>query len=167
MSRHYTAITQTIVRTFQVPAYGESLDERELMKIVKDSGSHFFDDDNMRSFRSRLEDIVPGPDGWYFITSEKHVSHFSGINEPRKYTVRRLSVNADHTDLDLHELDALQYYPTLRRARTALKRCRVEGTIICEDCRCRVTFAEDTYCAECIERKARHSAEAQRHEVTA
>lgn len=48
------------------------------------NGSHFFDRDTMRFFRSRvLGDVYQGPGGIYFVTSEKY-----GDASPRKYTVR-------------------------------------------------------------------------------
>jgi hypothetical protein len=51
-------------------------------------GSHFFDKETMQFFRSRLHNTVyPAPHGTYFISSERHVDPFRGI-EPRLYTVR-------------------------------------------------------------------------------
>lgn len=44
---------------------------RELVTAVKASGSHFFDEDTMRFFGSRVESGVYGEDGTTFITSEQ------------------------------------------------------------------------------------------------
>lgn len=41
--------------TIQVPDYGRSMQIDELKDIVTRSGSHFFDRDTMRYFRSRIE----------------------------------------------------------------------------------------------------------------
>lgn len=84
--------TITIVnsRTLDVPEYGKPMHPDELRDLVTRSGSHFFDRDTMRWFKSRLEDVYAGPDGWYFVTSEKHEGPSIGgrrINEPRLYTV--------------------------------------------------------------------------------
>lgn len=56
-------------------------------------GRHFFDKDTMQFFRCRLPKFgIRASDGSvYFVTSERHP--FS----PRKYTVRRLSINRIET----------------------------------------------------------------------
>jgi hypothetical protein len=129
-------ITITNTRELSVPDYGTYIDDEQLMKLVRDSGSHFFDRDTMRSFKSRLHDIYPGQDGWYFVTSEKH-EHYGysmQINEPRKYTVRRLRVPETLDDLRLDEIGEFQQYPTLNRARTAAKYHAKHGVQLCPKC---------------------------------
>ena len=111
--------------TYDLPAYGQYLNEGELAEIAKRCGSHFFDRGTMRFFLSRIHDIKPASDGWYFITSEKHVSRYSNLNEPRKYTVRKLSYTRDgdgvYNNITIDEIGEFQQYATLQRARTGLK----------------------------------------------
>lgn len=151
-------------RTLDVPEYGKWIDQHQLQDLVRRSGSHFFDDDTIRYFRSRLHDVRPGPDGWYFITSEKHVAwtSYGSINEPRKYTLRRLSVNDDNTDLCIDEYEEFQYFATLQRARTALKYAVERGTKPCSVCKYRLVINDaDAYqCAECAARARRQTAKA-------
>ncbi len=142
-----------------VPDYGTHLDISALIDLVKRTGSHFFDRDTMRFFKSRVDDVaVAGVDGWYFVTSEKHESAFARINEPRMYTVRRLSLTPDGSDLRLYELQGFQAYPTLQRARTAARRAAKTGAAICQTCHLRLMLEQQTICTECEEYKARHAA---------
>jgi hypothetical protein len=144
-----TIITVIHKRELSVPSYGTYIDQYTLTSLVRDSGSHFFDPDTMRSFRSRLHDIVPGVDGWYFITSEKHEYHGGSYgvsaNEPRKYTIRRLRINEDNTDLVLDDIDGFQAYSTLNRARTAAKRYAAAGVTLCPRCQ-RSPGHHESYC---------------------
>ena len=137
----------------RIPAYGSPMDMGELQQIVRDSGSHFFDADTMRFFRSRADDYVyPGPDGWYFITSEKHVAYTSSrtLNEPRKYTVRRMAINETATAIRLDEFEAFQHFSTLTRARTAARTLSHTGTDQCSVCHYHLVAKGDvTPCANC------------------
>lgn len=130
--------TITVNRSYEltIPPYSEWIGETELKRLASSSGSHFFDADTMRAFRSRLHDVLPGVDGWYFITSEKHVSYtsYASINEPRQYTIRRLRINTAGTDLSIDTIGEFQEYPTLGRARTAAKRYAKAGALICDQC---------------------------------
>lgn len=142
-------------RTLDVPEYGTPIDIDQLQELVSRSGSHFFDRDTMRFFRSRVDYMVyPGADGWYFVTSEKHVSHtsYGTINEPRMYTVRRLSINAQ-PDLQLDEYEEFQHFKTLRGARACAERCTKSGTVKCPECKFRLVSALLIVpCAECVSR---------------
>lgn len=147
-----------------VPDYGTRLDISQIQDLVRRSGSHFFDRETMRFFRSRVDyHVAVGSDGWYFVTSEKHESPYLRINEPRKYTVRRLSINAEGTDLRLDEYENFQYFATLRGARNAADKCARHGTVYCPDCRFRLVLAVlhprmvPGPCAECAERAQRRS----------
>ena len=136
MTKKTRQITITTTRTLDVPEYGTHLDAVTLKKLVSDSGSHYFDADTMRGFKSRLHDIIAGPDGWYFITSEKHEAYTSYrvINEPRKYSVRRLRINTKGDDLSIDTLGEFQQYPSLGTARTAARKFAKTGALICEHC---------------------------------
>lgn len=148
--------------SIEVPDYGAHLDIDRLKDIVTRSGSHFFDAATMRWFRSRTDyHTWAGSDGWYFVTSEKHVAHLSTgtINEPRRYTVRclRLTKYDGTPGIELYELGAFQEYPTLTRARTAAKRAAASGARVCPDCHLRLMrswLRECERCLECQSRKA-------------
>lgn len=80
-------------------------------------GSHFFDKETMRFFRSRLIDCtytVPGG-VCVFITSERFTSHLGA--EPREYTVRTF----DTMNGNIEEIGDFQQYATLYQARKAWK----------------------------------------------
>lgn len=127
-----------------VPEYGAHLSSDDLIKLVKDSGSHYFDADTMRAFKSRLHDIYPGVDGWYFVTSEKHeaVTSYRVINEPRLYSVRRLRVEVHQDeasgemvgDLKIETVGTFQEHTTLNKARRHAKRVAATGAEKCEYC---------------------------------
>ena len=140
-------ITVNEVRNIVVPDYGVHFPIDELIAAVKRSGSHFFDADTMRFFRSRVDDYTfAGPDGWYFVTSEKHESAFARINESRKYTVRCLRVTAD--DLKLYELGGFQAYGTLIKARTAARHAANIGAPLCE-WKVHVLRESEARCTDC------------------
>lgn len=146
--------------TVDVPEYGEHMDIDHLQYLMRQTGSHFFDKDTMRFFRSRVDyHVYAGVDGWYFVTSEKHVSHYSGINEPRLYTVRRMSVvtrDNGSDDLGLFELENFQAYRTLETARRRAKYYASTGAVICPQCRLRLMLeTQTTACTECQEREDR------------
>src|SRR5262245_25452245 len=136
-------ITKRTDYQFEIPDYGTHLDIDQLQEIVRRSGSHFFDADTMRFFRSRVDsDTFAGPDGWYFVTSEKHESAFLRINEPRLYTVRCLRVvrSSDGTNyLRLLELEGFQAFATLTRARTAARNAAKVARPTCADCHLRLS----------------------------
>ena len=156
---------QTVIKhesyTIDIPDYGTHLDIDTLIDIVKRSGSHFFDKETMRFFRSRVYDYTyAAPDGWYFVTSEKHESAFARINEPRMYTVRqmRLRMRDDKLGLTvwLVELENFQHYATLTRARTAARNAAKTAHALCSMCHLRIS--EDvsrTVCVECEDRETR------------
>lgn len=162
-------ITIRSERTLHIPEYGAHLDMSEIQRLMRDAGSHFFDADTMRWFRSRVDwRTYAGPDGWYFVTSEQH-KHTHGT-EPRLYTVRRMSIaKADdgNDDLRLYELEKFQYFPTLRRARTAAAKAARTGVPICPSCSLRLSHGGHAvspggtaiaWCVECAERETRRSA---------
>jgi len=144
--------------SFEIPDFGQYLDIDNLKSIVTRSGSHFFDRDTMRFFKSRVDAYTfTGPDGWYFVTSEKHESAFARINEPRLYTVRCLRVVHDEGNrptLRLVELEGFQAYPTLNRARTAARKAAKTPRSLCPSCHLRLNADDDQMtCTEC---SARH-----------
>ncbi len=111
-----------------------SLDD--LTRHAKECGSHFFDADTMRYFRSRLCHNVTrvyrysgvtwqnhtgrDVDGFLFITSERHEYQTdAGFHqEPRRYTVRLASFDFDHIEEYPQDgdHDSFQYFDTLRQA---------------------------------------------------
>lgn len=70
------------------------------------NGGHFFDAGTMRSFKSRISEIVhTGPEVWLIVTSERY------DREPRGYTVRVV-----HTDGAVLKLSRFQQFATSRQA---------------------------------------------------
>ena len=165
MNTNTRTITIHNETTITVPEYGRSMQMSELQDIVRRSGSHFFDRDTMRYFRSRVDSYtMAGKDGWYFVTSEQHqvppTSYGSGRTYPRLYTVRCLRLeNYDGTPgIELYELGEFQAFKTLNRARKAAKYAAQHGAAVCTDCRIRLAFTKETVCSECQTRAARREA---------
>ena len=144
-------LTLTSTRTVSVPDYGQHLGADELMALVTSSGSHFFDRDTMRWFKSRMHDVFVAPNGWYFITSEKHEALYASINEPRRYTLRKLVIGKD--DVRILEVEEFQHYSSLNRARTAARRAVEEDLQLCLTCSYRLAFTP--ICQGCRDRAER------------
>ncbi len=105
----------------QWQSYGPTMDGiRAALEAV---GSHFFDRNTLRFFRSRiLSDVFSGSGGVYFVTSEQF--EFRGQTEPRAYTVRQFHPETATIDT----VGEFQTYPTAGRAKTAAKRFAKAGT---------------------------------------
>ncbi len=154
--------TQTVTihetTTITLPVYGSHLDISGIKDAVKRAGSHFFDADAMRFFGSRVDSATyAGPDGWYFVTSEKRPHS----DDARGYTVRRLSVRTDEKGaqrLSIDELEGFQFYPTIGRARTAARKAAGQPVLYCLACSYRLTMGSK--CAECVARAERQDAQA-------
>jgi len=143
--------------TVSAPEYGTPMDVDEIVSLVNRSGSHFFDADTMRFFRSRVApDSYTGKTGWYFITSEQN--HGFGGTYPRLYTVRCLKLEDydGKPGIYLYELEGFQYFSSLRRARTAALHAARTNPRICPQCSLRLmTETSQSLCAECQQREAR------------
>ena len=62
----------------------------EVKRIARSWGSHFFDKETIRFFKSKIcSRVYDGPGGIYFVTSEK------GPHMPRRYSVRRLNIEEE------------------------------------------------------------------------
>lgn len=84
----------------------------EIREFARDHGSHFFDSDTMRFFRSRVLRTVFG--GRYFVTSEQFVMRaYAG---PRRYTVRAVT-----SDGNVTTIGEFQAYATARDAAKAAR----------------------------------------------
>lgn len=70
---------------------------RQLKAIASRAGSHFFDKEARRFFRSHIHSAVYG--NKYFVTSEQHINYYAGIEEARKYTVRAFTATPDNFDI--------------------------------------------------------------------
>ena len=91
----------------------------EIKKRNEDIGHHFFDQDTMRWFRSKVYDdtyTTPGTTDTYFVTSEKDSGRHPAWNGERRYTVR-----AEYGDGQIHGVSEFGEYGTLRQARAAAK----------------------------------------------
>lgn len=84
-------------------------------------GCHFFDRDTMHFFRSKVHGAgyVHG-DRVLFVTSEQFVNERSDFREPRKYTVRIMSLETG----DVDKIGTFQGHATLEDARAALHEYR-------------------------------------------
>lgn len=94
--------------------------DQDLIAASRWFGSHFFDKDTMRSFRSRLIDVTYTLPGGVcvFITSEKHVTYYPFYHaDPRRYTVRTFNTLTGEID----EVGEFQQHATLHQARKAWK----------------------------------------------
>jgi len=79
---------------------------------------HWFDEDSMRFFNSRLDESAYLQNGiYYFISSERN----DWINKPRLYTIRRMNKEMGKM---LHEEDntifEFQYFKTKAKAKKEL-----------------------------------------------
>jgi hypothetical protein len=86
----------------------------------------WFSKDNSRSFRSKWNSYALQNGGSihaYFVSSERHVSHFARINEPRKYTIRKFNMRdgSFSTSIDDDSIFKFQRYNTKKQAERALK----------------------------------------------
>ena len=82
-----------------------------LIKYAEACGSHFFDADTMRFFKSRILDGVTIHDGRaYFVTSERF-----DAGTPRRYSARYMVAGAH-----FFEVGEFQEYATARQARQAI-----------------------------------------------
>ena len=85
---------------------------------------NWFSEDSKRFFRSRWDNYAfRNKESMfaYFISSEKHVSYFANIDEPRKYTIRKINmITGDFSNDD--GIFKFQAYPTRRKALSGLKK---------------------------------------------
>lgn len=98
--------------------FGEAVTTKtELKSKAKACGSHFFDRDAMRFFRSRLGDVIPNPadNSTLFVTSEQFVPS-SGPAHPRRYTVHQFKNCKTST------IGEFQQYGSLAEARRAARK---------------------------------------------
>jgi hypothetical protein len=96
--------------------------KRDLLEYASDNGNHYFSKGTMRWFNSRLLNGVIQRNGIvYFLTSEKFESHLyeRHIVEPRKYTIRKLELNAGER-ASFDNVGEFQEYRTAREARRYL-----------------------------------------------
>lgn len=98
--------------------------EDEVRRRADKAGSHFFDDDTMRFFSTRVSELM-WQDGdrknyesnpIYFITSEQDRGHIKHAGSVRAFTVRSVDENG-HFDT----IGDFQGYSTLNDARKAIK----------------------------------------------
>lgn len=108
--------TEETKKPYPQPIYNN----QDLIAASRWFGSHFFDKDTMRFFRSRLIDCtytIPGGT-CVFITSEQNVTyHPTYRKEPRRYTVRTFNTLTGSIDT----VGEFQEHTTLYKARKAWK----------------------------------------------
>ena len=81
-------------------------------------GNHFFEPEALRFFRGRVHSHVYA--GRYFITSEKHVNPYAGIDEPRRYTVRQFSI-VPGVSFRIDDVSEFQEFATLAEAKSYVR----------------------------------------------
>ena len=87
----------------------------DLRGAVAESGSHFFDRDTLRFFRSRIGNSIYG--GRLFVTSEQ-----AGDDSSRRYTIRMVRQYLDRPMLDVTTVGGFQYFRTYAEAHKAARR---------------------------------------------
>lgn len=86
----------------------------DLRGAVAESGSHFFDRDTLRFFRSRIGSNLYG--GRLFVTSEQ-----AGDNSSRRYTIRMVRQYLDRTQLDVATVGGFQRFDSYAEAHKAAR----------------------------------------------
>lgn len=85
-------------------------------------GSHWFEKDTMSFFKSIVGQVAYAKSEKsrfaYFISSEKHVALSLGINEPRKYSLRKADLKTGKIDT----VGEFQAYSTKAQAKKELMR---------------------------------------------
>lgn len=99
-----------------MPATKMYRDTDEIRTAARNMGSHFFDADTMRFFRSRVGANVYG--GRFFVTSEQGPHDDS----PRSYTVRVVIPAARGRRFDIDEAGAFQEHASSAAANRAAER---------------------------------------------
>ena len=87
----------------------------DLRGAVVESGSHFFDRDTLRFFRSRIGSNIYG--GRLFVTSEQ-----SGDDSPRLYTIRMVRQYLDRSMLHMTTVGGFQRFRSYDAAHSAARK---------------------------------------------
>ena len=87
----------------------------DLRGAVAESGSHFFDRDTLRFFRSRIGNNIYG--GRLFVTSEQ-----AGDDSPRRYTIRMVRQYLDRPMLDVTTVGGFQHFRSYAEAHKTARR---------------------------------------------
>lgn len=83
--------------------------------------ANWFNEGNTRFFKSKWDDYAYKLGEYaYFISSEKHVNYFVGINDPRKYTIRKFNMETGEFSTDNKDIFNFQRYSTKKQAEKAL-----------------------------------------------
>ena len=89
-------------------------------RLAERKGSHFFEKDTMRFFKSRvIYDVFPSKNGVYFVTSEK--KGFS--DNTRVFNVRFIDINTGSIDT----INGFGAYETKAQALTAALNCAFDS----------------------------------------
>tara|TARA_Y100001954_G_scaffold108962_1_gene118351 strand:- start:40 stop:366 length:327 start_codon:yes stop_codon:yes gene_type:complete len=92
----------------------------EISNMKRMTKSHFFDDETMKFFNSKVETVALSKDNkkYYFVTSEKF------MNERRKYTLRSFDFDGmvTITNVKTAENHDFQQYSTIAKAMTELEK---------------------------------------------
>lgn len=89
---------------------------KELIRVARERGSHFFDEKTMRFFSSRVHATIHG--GEFFITSEQDSTGAVWGGE-RRYTIRRFTITDNAVTFDT--VGELGQYATGQEASRAVR----------------------------------------------
>lgn len=110
-------------RRTEYPARSRVYTVADIRAVMTATGSHWWDPSSFRFFRCRVDEgqaLSLMPDGRLAFISSEQFEGSNGRRDPRAYTVR-LFDPATWADSSLDDLGGFQAYPTLGRARTAIK----------------------------------------------
>lgn len=95
-------------------------DTRDIETAARLAGSHFFDPDTMRFFRSRVGERVYN--GRFFVTSEQNDHGGIRSPEPRRYTVRVVIPAGRGLRFDIDDCGGFQAFASSAAANSAAER---------------------------------------------
>lgn len=99
----------------EFPDYGTEIDMRTIKRLNGECGFHFFSEDTMRFFNSKVyDDTKPVSNGWLFITSERNDRPYS--ENKREWTLRLFKANGQ-----IDTIGEFGQYSSLKQAQKAMR----------------------------------------------
>ena len=97
------------------------MSQRIPIDMVIRKAPNWFNADNKRFFKSKWNNYAYQLGEYaYFISSEKHVNYYVGVNDPRKYTIRKFNMTTGEFSTDNKDIFTFQRYSTKKAAEKAL-----------------------------------------------
>jgi hypothetical protein len=98
----------------------ENISINQLIKMTKQGGSKFFDEETMSFFQTEVHDEIFN--GKYFITSEQSNSHYIWDGE-RRWSIRIFSI--ENEKVDINTVGEFGEYKSLEEAIKAVKEGKI------------------------------------------